>query len=126
MIAPYLFSALSEKKGWGIYTSKAIAANTIIESSPIILISIDDKKKLLETILYNYVFDWEHEQAAIGMGFLSIYNHACPSNCEYFQDYKQRIMHIKSIRDIAAHEEITINYQGDYANDKPVWFELLD
>ena len=73
--------------------------------------------------MYNYIFDWEHNAACMAMGNIPIYNHACPSNCEYFQDYENNTIYIKTVRTIKAMEELTINYQGDFDNKTPVWFE---
>jgi SET domain-containing protein len=33
---------------------------------------------------------------------------------------------IQTVRDIEAGEEITINYNGDWNDPKPVWFEVID
>ena len=62
----------------------------------------------------------------MAMGLIPIYNHASPSNCEYFQDYEDKSIFIKTVRDIEAHEELTINYNGDWDNEKEVWFEVCE
>lgn len=60
----------------------------------------------------------------MAQGYISVYNHAQQSNCEHFMDYEQQTMSIKTIRDIEADEELTINYNGDWDNEEPVWFDL--
>ncbi len=124
MILPCLFAHLTENKGWGMFTNKKINSNTIIEISPVIVMSAKEKKLLDQTTLYNYIFDWTDEQCCMAMGFVPIYNHEQPSNCEYFQDYENNTIMIKTVRAIKKGEELTINYNGDFDNQNKVWFPL--
>jgi uncharacterized protein len=52
-----------------------------------------------------------------------VYNHSYGSNCEYFMDFKEETISIKTIRNVEAGEELTINYNGDWNDRKPVWFD---
>lgn len=111
-------------KGWGVFTTKSLLQNTIIEISPVIVMSEKERKLLDKTTLYNYIFEWEKNQCCMAMGYVSIYNHSCPSNCEYYQDYDAKTITIKTVKNISKNEELSINYQGDFDNKKPVWFEV--
>lgn len=82
-----------------------------------------EKELLDQTVLYNYIFDWESGQCCMAMGLIPVYNHSYHSNCEYFQDYADCTIFIKTVRDIEADEELTINYNGDWDNKKAIWFE---
>lgn len=124
MILPCLFAHLTKHKGWGMFTNKKIQSNTVIEISPVIVMSAKEKKLLDQTTLYNYIFDWTDEQCCMAMGFVPIYNHEQPSNCEYFQDYEANTIMIKTVRAIKKGEELTINYNGDFDNLNKVWFPL--
>jgi hypothetical protein len=124
MIHPFLYTKETVQKGWGVFTSEAITADTLIEISPVIVMSSKEKKLLDKTTLYNYIFDWEGDQCCMAMGLIPVYNHDYRSNCEYFQDYEDRTIFIKTVRDIEADEELTINYNGDWDNEKKVWFEV--
>lgn len=124
MISSSIESRLTVNKGWGMFTKKKIKAGTIIEISPVIVMTKKEKIQLEKTLLYNYLFDWQEDTCCMAMGNIPIYNHACPSNCEYFQVYEKNIMYIQTVRDIEAQEELTINYNGDFDNAKKVWFEL--
>jgi uncharacterized protein len=124
MILNSLFTALTDSKGWGVFTNKPIPKNTIIEISPVLVMTSKEKVLLDQTKLFNYIFDWNQDQCCMAMGNVPIYNHACPSNCEYFQDYENNTIYIKTVRSIKANEELTINYQGDFDSEKPVWFEV--
>jgi hypothetical protein len=41
-------------------------------------------------------------------------------------DFSQQIMLVKTVRSIAPGEELTINYNGDWNDEKQVWFETAD
>lgn len=125
MIKRYLYSAPTDRKGWGVFTEESIPAETVIEVSPVIVMSEEEKKLLDQTLLYNYIFDWKDRKCCMGMGLIPVYNHACPSNCEYFQDYEENTIFIKTVRLIEAGEELTINYNGDWDNESSVWFESI-
>lgn len=130
MIMPYLIIEKTLKKGKGVFTQQKIDANTIIEESPVIVMSATDRTFLDKTKLHDYIFEWEgvrDENGAIGccvgLGYISMYNHSYNSNCEYFMDYGKELMQIKSVRNIDIGEEITINYNGDWNDAKKVWFD---
>lgn len=130
MIMPYLIIEKTLKKGKGVFTQQKIDANTIIEESPVIVMSATDRTFLDKTKLHDYIFEWEgvrDENGAIGccvgLGYISMYNHSYNSNCEYFMDYEKELMQIKSVRNIDIGEEITINYNGDWNDAKKVWFD---
>ena len=40
-------------------------------------------------------------------------------------DYEESIIWVKTVRPILANEELTINYNGSYQNEEPVWFQAL-
>jgi len=52
-----------------------------------------------------------------------MYNHAYEPNAEYKADYEDDTFTVYALKDIAAGEEILINYNGDPANKKLVWFD---
>jgi len=124
MILPYLFIARTENKGWGVFTKQSIQADLLIESSPVIIMSAQEMELLNKTKLHDYIFHWENEKCCMAMGYVPLYNHEKPSNCEYFQNFENGIIEIKSMRTIDAGEELTINYQGSMNAPNPDWFEL--
>jgi uncharacterized protein len=113
-------------KGNGIIALKNIPADIIIEISPAIVMTAAERKLIDKTELYNYIFVWGHTESecCMAQGYISIYNHAMPSNAEYFMDFDDNTIAIKTIRKIKAGEEITINYNGDYDNAEKVWFDM--
>jgi SET domain-containing protein len=126
MILPILTIAPSPNRGRGVYATEAIESGTVIEIAPVIVVDNIQRTKLEETLLYDYIFEWgeDHKSAAIGLGYVSIYNHAIEPNCRYDMDYDQETISIKTIKPIAIGEELFINYNAEGAEDKPVWFEL--
>jgi SET domain-containing protein len=125
MILSFLFISSSRKKGRGVFTSEIIKAKTIIEISPVIVMSNNDRVLLDQTLLHDYIFEWgeKRNQCCVALGYVSIYNHSYQSNCEYEMDYKQELISIKTMRLIKAGEELFINYNGDWNNEKKIWFD---
>ena len=38
-------------------------------------------------------------------------------------DFRKQIITIKTVKPVEAGEELLINYNGDWNNDNPVWFD---
>lgn len=128
MIVPSLYVTHSPNKGKGVFTSENIAADTIVEVAPVIVMPLQDRVHLDKTLLHDYIFEWgeQKDKCCMALGFIPIYNHNYRSNCEYFMDYEEELIFIKTVRVITAGEELTINYNGDWNDEKKVWFETRD
>jgi SET domain-containing protein len=126
MIKNYLFIKKTELKGRGVFTSEVIDANTLIEEAPVIVMTAEDRKNIDKTLLHDYIFAWgkNEDQCCMALGFVPIYNHSYESNCEYFMDFDQEIIQVKTVRKINAGEELTINYNGDWNDKKMIWFDV--
>jgi hypothetical protein len=123
-----LFIAETEQKGRAVYTNEVIANDTVIEEAPVIVMNADDRKLLDQTLLHNYIFEWQPEGAdmcCMALGWIPIYNHSYTSNCEYFMNYDDSTICIRTVRDIEAGEELSINYNGGWNDSKPLWFDVL-
>lgn len=125
MILPVIYIADSGKKGKGVFAAADIPANTAIEISPVLVLNEEDRSVVEQTILHNYIFEWGDncKQAALGMGYISMYNHSYNANCEYEMDYELNIMTIRTVQPIKAGEELHINYNAVPNDETPVWFE---
>lgn len=124
MIVPYLTIAASSKKGRGVFTTRNISANTIIEISPVIVLSSKERAAVEETKLYNYIFEWgtSKKKGCIALGYVSLYNHDYDANCEYDMDYENELITITTVKKIKKGEELFVNYNA-HPNDKTkVWF----
>lgn len=127
MIFPHLYIADTDDKGRGVFTSSPIPADTVVELSPVIVMSADARKLLDQTLLHDYIFEWEangEDMCCMAMGYVPVYNHSYTSNCEYFMDYEDNTIMIKTVRNISPDEELTINYNGDWNDPKPLWFDV--
>ncbi|MGN7720951.1 SET domain-containing protein [Chitinophaga sp. 22620] len=126
MIKPYLYIQKTKEKGRGVFTNEPIPAGTVIEVSPVLVLSNSDTGIVDKTKLHNYIFLWgvRETRSCIALGFCSIYNHAYEPNCEYEMDFDAETMAIKTRRDIKKGEELSINYNGDVEDKSDVWFDV--
>ena len=60
----------------------------------------------------------------MALGYVPVYNHSNAANCEYEMDYEQDCIGIRAVKDIAAGEELFVNYNGDWNDATPLWFEV--
>ena len=126
MILPILVIAPSPKGGRGVFSTEPIPGNTIIEISPVLVLSKEDRIEVEKTALYNYIFEWDNtkgEKACIAWGYLSMYNHSYNANCDYEMDYDHRLMTIKTVRKIKKGEELFLNYNANPNDKTKVWFD---
>lgn len=126
MIHPSLYIELTQKKGKAVFTDIEIEAGEVIEISPVIVMNSDDRVHLDKTLLHDYIFEWgeKKDKCCMALGFIPIYNHSYTSNCEYFMDFEEEIIFVKTVRTIKKGEELTINYNGDWNDATKVWFEV--
>ena len=122
----HLYIAPTDNKGRGVFTKKVIKADKLIETAPVIVMSKEDRVHIDKTLLHDYIFEWQPDGAdmcCMALGWIPLYNHSYQSNCEYFMDYDDQTMFIKTVREIKAGEELTINYNGPWDDKKKLWFE---
>ena len=55
MILPCLYIALTKTMGRGVFTSENIDEGAIVEESPVIIMTKEERKLLDQTLLYNYI-----------------------------------------------------------------------
>ncbi len=121
-----LYIGETTNKGRGVFTRDKLNAGVIVENAPVIVMSNDDRKLLDQTLLHDYIFEWQPdgaEMCCMALGWVPLFNHSYSANCEYFMDYDEQSMYIQTVRDITAGEELTINYNGDWNNEDKVWFD---
>ncbi len=125
MILPILIVAPSDKRGRGVFTGEKIAARTVIEISPVLVLSEKDRKLVEKTRLFDYVFEWgdKSKKGCIALGYLSLYNHAYDANCDYEMDFDAQLMTITTLRSIKKGEELFINYNAVSDDVTPIWFD---
>lgn len=127
--------------GWGVYTYEKIPSETIIEFSPIFtypqkLLTIamymanGDGIDINDIILDQYGISWpddtEIDKTAVMLGYMSIYNHSSNFNSEFIRDYENRLMGVKTIRDIQVGEQLTVHYGPFWVENKKDRINLID
>jgi hypothetical protein len=127
MIQPYLHILPTEKRGNGVFTSQSIAKGTVIEIAPVIVMGAADREFLDKTLLHDYIFEWgsEKSQCCMALGYVPIYNHSYKSNCIYEMDYQHNQISIIAVSNINKGEELFINYNGDWNDPQPLWFDAI-
>jgi SET domain-containing protein len=127
MILPALVIAPSENRGRGVFTTETIPADTVIEVSPVLVLTEEERKEVEKTALFNYIFEWGEgmKGACVAWGYLSIYNHSYHANCVYEMDFEGQTMQIRTVRDIEAGEELFTNYNAEPDDETKIWFETV-
>jgi SET domain-containing protein len=125
MVKPYLFIAETAEMGKGVFTRERIPADILIEIAPVIVMSKEDREQLDKTLLHDYIFEWGklRDKCCMALGLVPMYNHSYKSNCEYIMDFEDDTIAIQTVRVIEKGEELTINYNGDWDDETPVWFD---
>jgi SET domain-containing protein len=111
-------------KGRGVFARRPIEADEVIETCPVLVLpagSVEDSSAGIG----GYVFEWGHGKLALALGYGSLYNHSYRPNARY-TDLAGRTKLFTAIRDIAAGEEITVNYNGEPEDQTPVGFEVIE
>lgn len=125
MMSPYLIIAPSDNRGRGVFSMKSIPANTVIEISPVLVFSVKERKAIEQTKLFDYIFEWgtTRRKGCLALGYVSLYNHAYESNCEYEMDFEHNLVTIRTVRKIKKGEELFINYNAHPSDKTKVWFD---
>ncbi|MDD4497815.1 MAG: SET domain-containing protein, partial [Methanosarcinaceae archaeon] len=110
-------------KGKGIFAQKHFKKDELIEICPVVVFPPEEVDTLEHTKLYNYYFAWgsDSREAAIALGYGSLYNHSYTPNAKYEKDFSEGLLKYVCIREIQQNEEITINYNHDPEDKTPVW-----
>lgn len=125
MILPFLFIGPTVSMGRGVFTTEDIDAGMVIEIAPVIVMTGEERKLLDQTTLHDYIFEWGDDslQCCMALGYVPVYNHSYDSNCEYEMDFEERLIKIRTVRFIKSGEELFINYNGEWNDARPVWFD---
>ena len=116
----------SGARGRGVFLTEAVSEGTLIERCPVIVVPAEQLEALAATSLAEYWFRWGPlgEDGAIALGFGSLYNHAPEPNAVYVRHFAEGVLEFIALRDIAADEEVLVNYHGGLADRSPVWFDI--
>ena len=110
-------------RGRGVVARSAIAAGEALERSPVLPLALKDSEC---PGLDSYSLAWGEDvegglgpqkDCAIGLGYLSLYNHSKMPNVTFDHHYDEDEITVRALRAIAEGEELTIDY------GVPLWFE---
>ena len=110
---PNVYIAKSDTHRWGVFTSKKIKANHVIQESPYCTFGPKEIKKADVISRYTYSTGGEHgvDDIVLGFGFAAMYNHSEEKcNAAYQLDTVNQVMRHYAVKDIPAHSEIFIDY----------------
>lgn len=110
------------KRGRGVIADAAIEAGELVERSPVLVIPDADRRAADGTIVFTYVFMWEHAtteqdlychtgRSAVALGYTSLLNHSYTPNCDFVRHIDELTIDLVARRNIAEGEELTIDYQ---------------
>ncbi|WFC99172.1 tRNA-specific adenosine deaminase subunit tad3 [Malassezia yamatoensis] len=101
--------------GRGVFASKNIARNVVIEVSPVLLFDpteYGDHGRY--TVLDSYTFVWEKREKgstmALALGLGSLFNHSSNPNISYELNKSAQCIHYRTAREISAGDELCISY----------------
>jgi len=108
-------------KGRGVVATQAIAKGETVERSPVLPIALRDSEC---PALNDYCMAWGEAldtcepgtECCVGLGYLMLYNHSAAPNLTIRRHFDVNEMSMVALRDIAAGEELTYDY------DVPLWF----
>ena len=114
------------RKGRGVFTRDTLETGTVVEIAPVIVMSKQDRVLIDQTLLHDYIFEWgaSQQECCMSLGYVPLYNHSFQANCNYEMHFNRETITITTNREIKAGEELFINYNGDWDNKKPIWFEV--
>ncbi len=112
-------------KGRGIFAGEPIAAGTLIEAAPVIIVPAEQCPLLDRTILHDYYFHWDGDpdgegRGAVALGLVALCNHSRRPNARVRRNLAQDTLDLVALSPIADGDEVTIDYNC------PLWFQPQD
>jgi uncharacterized protein len=105
-----------------VFAREAMAAGTIVEAAPVIIVPAEECAALDRTILHNYYFHWDGDpdgdgRGALALGLVSLCNHSSRPCARVNRNFAVHTLDLIAIADIEPGAEITIDYGCE------LWFE---
>jgi hypothetical protein len=116
-------------KGRGVFAAAPIAAGTLIEAAPVIIVPATECALLDQTILHDYYFHWDGDpdggpggegRGAVALGLVALCNHSRRPRARVRRNLAQGTLDLVALVTIPAGEEVTIDYNC------PLWFAAED
>jgi hypothetical protein len=103
------------KFGHGVFTTGLIPSGATVEECPYLRIRKEDCSGIIDDYVYGLESDngnsgEDPDYYSLPLGWGSIYNHANDHNTEYWHDVDRDLIVFVAAKDIAAGEQLFINY----------------
>ena len=102
------------QKGRGIFAGAPIAAGTLIEAAPVIIVPASQLKLLDQTILHDYYFEWDgapggEGSGAVALGLVALCNHSRRPRARVRRNLAQGTLDLGRAPADAPGDEVTID-----------------
>lgn len=113
-------------KGRGLVAGRRFTRDEVVDNVPVIVIPAREWQLAEQTVIAKFVFGWDDRTGsmALALGRVSLLNHSYEPNLAAEKRVASRIIRFTALRDIAAGEELTINYHGDASCRDPLGFKV--
>lgn len=108
----------SRGRGRGVFATTQIRARQLVERCPVLVVP----KSALDEF-DEFAFEWTKHKVAVALGCGSLYNHSYEPNARYKIHKGENTISFVATKNIEPGEEIFVNYNGDPADQSPVWFD---
>jgi uncharacterized protein len=116
------YVAESPLGGRGVFAAEAMAAGEVVEVAPVIVVPAGERELLEASSLRDHWYGWTDDgDMAVAFGHASFYNHAEDPTCDYEAHEVLDALVLVLRRDVAAGEELTIDYTG--GGEQELWFD---
>ncbi len=120
----------SPELGRGVFANRSFNKGDLIECCPVLILlrPMQQLPPRIQTIVYSWstLTNSTTPSTAIVYGYGSLYNHNNPANMRYQADAEQSVLRYYAVCDIAAGEELTVNYnnaEGAATSEQDIWFK---
>lgn len=106
----------------GVFATCAIPKGTLFHQAPVISYPNEQHEHIEKTLIADYAFEYGIGQSAILLGYGLLFNHSYEPNTTYEINFDNQTFDFFAYKDVAAGEELLINYNGDVDDMDPLWF----
>lgn len=111
-------------KGRGVFALRDIQKGETIEHVPLLIFPADTLVDGLDNAhVGRYYYWWTKKRVAIALGYGSLYNHSYTPNATYIHG-NDKLKYV-ALKNIPEGDEITVNYNWDPKDKRPVGFDVL-
>ena len=106
----------------GVFATRAIEKGELLHAAPVIAYPNAEHELIEQTLLADYAFEYGVNHTCLLLGYGMLFNHSYEPNADYEINFDNYTFDFYAHKDIAAGEEIFINYNGEVDDDEQLWF----